>query len=82
MLIAIYKSLVDFGPVNFRNLFALVSYRNNKPKAENDPDSNVCRSRRPSIGNNKYLLLKFAVPGHAPDPDLEVFTASVRPACL
>lgn len=81
-LIAIYKSLADLGSMDFRNLFPLVSYCNNKPKAEYYPNGKVCRSRQPSIGNNKCHLLKIAVPGHVPDPDLEVFTVIVWPGCL
>lgn len=60
ILIAIYKSLVNLGPINFRNLFCLASYCNNKPKAEHYPDSNVCRSCRSAItgttfGNSLFL---------------------------
>lgn len=68
-------------PINFRNLFPLFSYCS-KPKAGHHPACGARRSRRPRAGNTEHHLLKFAVPGHEPAPDLQGFTASTWPGCL
>jgi len=59
--IAIRKSLVDLDPINFRNLFALIFYCNNKPEAEIFPTATSAGAggRRSAIASAAFWSSLF-----------------------